>query len=63
MGTIFGKKTVQLVTHDNHGRPKHVDDYLIKDIMDMVEAKAQALSPPRFIIGDGDDGNWQMLSA
>ena len=45
MGKIFGEKTVQLVTHDNHGRPKNVDDYLIKDIMDMVEAKALTPSP------------------
>jgi hypothetical protein len=34
-----------LVTHDNHGCPKNIDDYLVKDIMDMVETKAFTPSP------------------
>ena len=45
LSSIFGEDTVKLVTHDNRGFPKDVDDYLIVDIMDIIQQKAVTPSP------------------
>lgn len=45
LGSIFGEDTVKLVTHDSRGFPKDVDDYLIVDIMEMIQTKAVTPTP------------------